>query len=285
MLKRFGRAIDWEEQRQKLKPRIFLIIVLFALLGACFSRPPEGMVAIPAGEFIMGTDEVDESNFAAEQGIVKPWFVDEGPSHKIFLPLYYIDQHEVTNAEYAEYVLAEKVDPPPYWEKGRYPQGGDHFPVVMVSWGEAQDYCRSKEGHLPSEAEWEKAARGVDGRPYPWGTEFDIQKVNVGGSSQDLKPVGSYVAGKSPYEVFDMIGNAWEWTADWYQPYPGSKHKSKDYGRRIKVLRGNSWSSIGHFPEEIHSELVKHHSTVTFRLFAPPDATINDVGFRCVRPS
>lgn len=262
----------------------FLTLVLCGMLPSCAPRPPEGMAPIPAGEFLMGTDEVDETDFAAEQGIIKPWFVDEGPSHKVYLPLYYIDRHEVTHSKYAEFIRAKKRNPPSYWENGVYAKGSDPFPVVMVRWQEAQDYCNWKKGRLPTEAEWEKAARGADGRHYPWGMAFDIRKANVGGATKDLTPVGAYVFGQSPYGVFDMIGNVWEWTADWYRPYPGSKYQSKEYGKQVKVIRGNSWSSIGHFPPEIESELVKHHSTATFRLYAPPDSAINDVGFRCVQP-
>ena len=256
--------------------------ILCALASACSHRPPEGMVAVPAGEFTRGTDEVDEERFAEEQGIAKPWFVDEGPAQKIYLPLFYIDRTEVTNARYAEFVRTGHP-PPPYWENGMYKSKADSFPVVMVRWQEAQDYCRWRGGRLPTEAEWEKAARGTDGRHYPWGNDFDPRKANVGGASQDLAPAGAYPSGKSPYGALDMIGNVWEWTADWYQPYPGAKYQSKDYGKQLKVIRGNSWSPIGHFPPEIQQELVKHHSTTTFRLFAGPDSTISDVGFRCVQ--
>lgn len=261
-----------------------LAVLLTAFLLTCSRRPPEGMIAVPAGDFIRGTDEVDEAHFAEEQGIVKPWFVDEGPAQKVFLPLYYIDQTEVTNAQYAEFIRSTRRTPPGHWENGQYAKGSDRFPVVMVSWQDAQDYCHWKGGRLPTEAEWEKAARGPDGRRYPWGDEFDLKKANVGGQSQDLTPAGNYPEGKSPYGALDMIGNVWEWTADWYHPYPGSKYQSKEYGKQLKVIRGNSWSAIGHFPSEVQKELVKHHSTVTFRLFAPPDSTISDVGFRCVRP-
>lgn len=260
------------------------VLVAF-FLSACSHRPPpEGMVAIPAGDFIMGTDEVDEEHYAEEQGIVKPWFVDEGPAHKIFLPLYYIDRTEVTNVQYAEFVRSTRHAPPNHWENGEYLKGADRYPVVMVRWQEAQDYCHWRGGRLPTEAEWEKAARGNDGRRYPWGNDFDPSKANVGGQSKDLTPAGHYTAGQSPYGALDMIGNVWEWTADWYRPYPGSKYQSKEYGKQLKVIRGNSWSTIGHFPPEVQKELVKHHSTVTFRLYAPPDSTITDVGFRCVRP-
>ncbi|MFQ5543961.1 MAG: formylglycine-generating enzyme family protein [Nitrospiria bacterium] len=269
--------------------RILLIISfsgVFSLVAlGCFRPVPEGMLAVPAGEFVMGNDQIDSKNIAAEHGIVKPWFVDEGPAHKVYLPLYYIDQYEVTNIEYADFIKTEKHPPPPYWENGSYAKGDDHYPVVMVRWEEAQNYCRSKGGRLPNEAEWEKAARGGDQRTYPWGATFDARKANLGGLTGDLKPVGSFPEGKSPFGSFDMIGNVWEWTSDWYRPYPGSSYKSDRYGKPLKVIRGNSWSPIGHYEPEVQNEIMKYHSTTTFRLFAPPDSTITDVGFRCMRPS
>lgn len=243
------------------------------------------MVSIPAGEFLMGTDQIDESLLAEEHGIVKPWLVDEGPARKVYLPRYFIDRNEVTNAEYAEFIQESNRPAPPYWENGVYAKGDDSFPVVMVKWDEAQDYCRAKGGRLPSEAEWEKAARGIEGRQYPWEGEFDVNKANVGGKTGNLQPVGTYPEGQSPFGVYDMVGNAWEWTADWYSPYPGNAYQSTKYGEQLKVIRGNSWSSIGHFPPEIHHEVLKFHSTTTFRLFAPPQATISDVGFRCIQPA
>ncbi|HLG21424.1 MAG TPA: SUMF1/EgtB/PvdO family nonheme iron enzyme, partial [Candidatus Manganitrophaceae bacterium] len=239
---------------------------------------------VEGGEFLMGTDEVDETGFAAEQGIVKPWFVDEGPSHQVYLPPFYIDRYEVTNHRYAQFVRATGRSAPPHWENGAPPPGSDFFPVAMIRWQEAQDYCRWRGGRLPTEAEWEKAARGTDGRRYPWGNDFDLQKANVGGVAKDLAPAGAFPESVSPYGALDMIGNVWEWTADWYQPYPGARYQSKEYGKRLKVIRGNSWSAIGHYPPEVQKELVKFHSTTTFRLYASPDEAINDVGFRCVQP-
>ncbi len=264
---------------------LFIIITLSLLNSACFRRTPDGMVPIPAGEFMMGTDAVDEANLAAEHGIVKPWFVDEGPAHKVYVPFYYIDRNEVSNGEYAEFIQAANRPAPPYWENGVYAEGTGTHPVVMVQWTEAQDYCRSKGGRLPSEAEWEKAARGIDGRTYPWGDVFDLKKGNIGGAVGNLKPVGSYTSGESPFGVLDMVGNVWEWTSNWYQPYPGSSYRSDKFGQRLKVIRGNSWSSIGHFHPDIHTQVLKYHSTTTFRLFAPPEATISDVGFRCIKPA
>ena len=264
---------------------VLFITSLFALNSGCFRRPPEGMLPIPAGEFTMGTDAVDENDFAAEHGIVKPWFVDEGPAHKVYLPLYYIDKYEVTNTQYAKFILGTQNPPPPYWERGAYAKGTESYPVVMVNWSEAQTYCSSKGGRLPNEAEWEKAAKGTGMNSYPWGEAFDVKKANIGGLAGDLSPVGSYPEGESPYGASDMIGNVWEWTSDWYQPYPGSTYESDRFGLQLKVIRGNSWSSIGHYPPEVQDELLKYHSAATFRLFAPPDSAISDVGFRCMRPS
>ncbi len=263
---------------------LVLNLAILVLFSGCFRRIPDGMIAVPAGDFIMGTDEVDESNLAAEHGIVKPWLVDEGPAHRVHLPLYYIDKHEVTNARYAEYIREFKRSAPPYWENGQFAVGTGTFPVVLVQWHEAQAYCRSLGGRLPTEAEWEKAAKGGENRRYPWGNDFDFKKANIGGSVGDLSPVGSFEAGKSRLGAFDMVGNVWEWTNDWYEPYPGSAYESRSFGRKVKVIRGNSWSSIGHFSPEVQNTLLKFHSTTTYRLFAPPDANITDVGFRCIKP-
>jgi len=259
-------------------------LIILVLFSGCFRRVPDGMIEVPAGDFTMGTNEVDESNLAAEHGIVKPWLVDEGPAHTVHLPLYYIDKYEVTNARYAEYIRKSKRSAPPYWENGQYAVGTGAFPVVLIQWHEAQGYCHSIGGRLPSEAEWEKAAKGGENTRYPWGNDFDLKKANIGGYVGDLSPVGSFETGKSRLGAFDMIGNVWEWTSDWYEPYPGSTYESRSFGGKSKVIRGNSWSSVGHFSPEVQNTLLKFHSTTTYRLFAPPDANITDVGFRCIKP-
>ena len=258
------------------------LFALFFLIPTACKRVPYEMVWIPAGEFTMGSDEEDKEGKALEYGIVSPWFTDEHPAHKVQLDSYYIDRYEVNNVDYARFVQSTGHRPPTGWSGMKPPPDRERYPAVFVNWQDAKDYCHWAGKRLPSEAEWERAARGTDQRAYPWGATFDKNRANVGGTVGDTKPVGSYDSGKSPYGAYDMIGNVWEWTADWYEAYPGNTASSENFGQRFKVLRGNSWSNIGHYPPEIAEEIVAHNSRTTFRLFADPGANeLNDVGFRC----
>ncbi|MFQ5455999.1 MAG: formylglycine-generating enzyme family protein [Nitrospirota bacterium] len=259
---------------------IFLIIVI--AISGC-KAPPEGMVEVPEGEFIMGSDETDKEEKSVEYGIIKPWFEDEHPAHKVFLKRFYIDKHEVSNKEYKEFIDVTGWRLPSYWKDNRYPEGKDNHPVVYVNFFDASEYCKWEKKRLPSEAEWEKAARGIDNRRFPWGDEFDINKVNVGGLKGGTMPVDSYESGKSPFGIYNMIGNVWEWTSDWYNAYPDNRYKSKNFGKRFKVVKGTSWSGIGHYPDEIFDKIIAHNSRITFRLFLDPKMGLNDIGFRCVR--
>jgi formylglycine-generating enzyme required for sulfatase activity len=275
-----GRAIISGLRHPGLVPLFIGMIFL-----SCTPAPPEGMARIPAGKFVMGTDEVDPEDTALKLGVVKPWFVDEHPAHTVDLPAYFIDRFEVTNGQYGKFVRSTGHPAPSSWNNGTFPAGEERLPVVMVTFDDADAYCRWAGKRLPTEEEWEKAARGTDGRIYPWGNQFDPERANVGGAHPNRLPVGSLPKGASPYGVEDLIGNVWEWTDSWYRPYPGSRYQSPNFERPVRVLRGNSWSPIGHYPPEVQGTLVEHHSTATFRLFAPPDAAIEDVGFRCARSS
>jgi formylglycine-generating enzyme required for sulfatase activity len=219
------------------------------------------MVEIPAGEFTMGNDAGDD---------------DEKPAHTVPLEAFEIDLFEVTNADFAKFVEetgyqtgAEKAG-----EAGwrAYAEGKDNHPVVKVTWNDANAYCEWAGKRLPTEAEWEKAARGTDGRTYPWGNEWDPAKANTKESGfRGTVAVGSFAEGVSPYGVFDMAGNVWEWTADWYQAYPGSTYQSEYFGEKFKVTRGGGW-----FQEE---KLV----TTFNRSATDPSAANDDLGFRCAR--
>jgi formylglycine-generating enzyme required for sulfatase activity len=258
----------------------FLPLVLFLLIPAgCFknSAPPEGMVLIPAGEFIMGSDKVDTEGKGAEFGTVKPWYLDEHPQHKVFLPGYFMDKYEVTLAAYKSFVDATGSRAPENWTSGKVPAGRDNYPVTFVNWYDAERYCRWAGKRLPSEAEWEKAARGTDGRDYPWGNEFDPAKANTGDTGiSDLTAVGRFEAGKSPYGVYDMAGNVWEWTADWYKPYPGSDYTSDMFGEKVKVLRGSSWGGMGHYA-------IPYFYRTSYRFYINPEGAFPDAGFRCAK--
>ena len=214
----------------------------------------ERMVLIPAGEFTAGTD-------------LKSADPQDKPAHTVYLPDYKIDKYPVTVAQYARFVAATGHRPPLDWENGRFPQDKLFHPVTMVGWYDARDYCAWAGKRLPTEYEWEKAARGTDGRRWPWGNHMDPQRLNTYYSVGSTTDVTAFPNGVSPYGVYDMAGNVFEWTASDFKPYPGSDAPSilfqvkvpvvrsaKDKAQGVadlelvegiyyKVLRGGSWKS------------------------------------------
>ena len=193
------------------------------------------MSLVPAGNFIAGSD----------QG-----YDNEKPVHTVYLDDFYIDTYEVTNALYKVCVDAGACSPPS--KTGSYTRDDyygnsqfDNYPVVYVDWEDAQAYCEWRGMKLPTEAQWEKAARGTDGRIYPWGNTIDETYANYNNSIGDTTQVGSYESGKSPYGIYDMAGNAWEWIADWYSDTyyldaPLTDPPGPATGE-YRVLRGGSW--------------------------------------------
>lgn len=276
--------------RLKKYTAIYLLCLLIFLTGCDEPKstvelvkisPVDGkqMVLIPAGEFIMGTDKTDPDNTQQKIGTVKPLYLDQHPERKVTLDAYYIDRYEVTNKEFKQFMDDTKYpDPPGNWVGGTFPEGrGDH-PVTSIIWQEALAYALWAKKSLPTEAQWEKAARGPDGLSYPWGNVYEKGKANVG--IEDAKatvPVGSHPEDISPYQVYDMAGNVMEWTLDWYEAYPGNVHKDPRFGKKFKVLRGNAFQKSGHY-------FLDAYRYAFNRTEVPADEYFENVGFRCVLP-
>ena len=232
------------------------------------------MRLVPAGEFEMG------STYGTR---------DETPVHPVYLADFYMDKYEVTNALYKICVDAGGCTSPQqtksYTRSSYYGNSEfDNFPVIYVDWNQAKTYCEwrgpstsSGQAHLPTEAQWEKAARGTDGRTYPWGEDIDCNKANYNGSCVgDTSKVGSYASGKSPYGIYDLAGNVWEWTADWhsdtyYQTSPSENPLGPDSGP-YRVLRGGSWDYL----DDVNARSANRNRY-------GPSYTNNKLGFRCAR--
>ncbi len=231
--------------------------------GKTKTREKDGMVMVyvPAGPFIMGSD-IGEN--------------DEKPAHTFTLGGYWIDSTEVTNKMYAMCVQKGACFAPisytsikhgSYYANSKY----DDYPVTYVNWNLAKAYCEWTGGRLPSEAEWEKAARGTDGRTYPWGeNKPDRSLLNYNKNEGGTSIVGQYESGKSLYGAYDMAGNVQEWVADWFDAYPeGNIGASGDFGTKYHVLRGGSW-----ILNDIEARSVNRRGSY-------PAGADSSIGFRC----
>ncbi len=255
---------------------------LFAALPTLAAGPPDaslaGMMIIPGGPFTMGRDNGPAS---------------EHPAHQVFLPSFYIDRNLVTVAAFTQFVQRFGATGPSgelyldvpdddnriHRHDGVWlpDKGSERYPVGEVSWHGAMAYCRWREKRLPSEAEWEKAARGSDGRLYPWGNDVPRSDLAFfGGFRGETRPVGSYPKGASPYGVLDMAGQVWEWTASIFQPYP---YQSEDGRENVSV-------SAPRVARGGHSSRSAQGLTSTSREVVFPDRMATGhayIGFRCAK--
>jgi formylglycine-generating enzyme required for sulfatase activity len=231
------------------------------------ASPDAPMAVIPEGPFRMGADGTDTLE-------------DERPQHEVWLDRFEMDPYEVTTGHYAEFLAATANPTPWQWEAVDLAQHRDR-PVIGVSWFDAEAYCRWRGKRLPTEAEWEKAARGIDGRLFPWGNQSPHDRLaNFGlgarfSYSQVLAPVQRYEQGRSPYGLQQMAGNVGEWVADWYganyyETGPSKNPTGPELGS-FRAVRGGSWSDLPKY-------------LLTYGRFKLPPETRNSyTGFRCAR--
>lgn len=223
------------------------------------SLAPSGMVYVLGGELTMGND-------AGEQ--------QERPAHKVAVKAFFIDRNEVTCEEYAKFIAATGRRAPPDWTDGRYPDDAAQRPVTGVDWDDANAYAAWAGKRLPTEQEWEFAARGTDGRRYPWGNEWRPNQANdVSSGLNQTTNVGSFPSGASPFGANDLVGNAWEWTASDYVAYPGGQLPQTELDGNLKVIRGSAFGGD------------QKHATATFRLGWPMRGAedYGKTGFRCAK--
>ena len=186
------------------------------------------------------------------------------PMHLVYVEAFFLDIHEVTYADFLRFK-----------PQSRYAEGQGHQPVRGISWYEADAYCLWRGKRLPTEFEWEKAARGLAGQIYTWGNEFKRENANF---EKTVLPVGQKKPDKSVFGNYDMNGNVSEWTASWYQPYPGSTYEDKNYGEKYRVIRGGAINKREH-------GFLREFAMLSFRNFAPPTLRSWDTGFRCAQSS
>ena len=220
---------------------------------------PAEMACIEGGQFRMGTDagDVEESK----------------PEHVESVRPFLMDQYEVTNEKYLEFVKSAGHKPPVGWKNNTFLTGQGKLPVVGVNWNDANDFATWAKKRLPTEKEWEFAARGTDGRIYPWGNDWKPGYANAGGAKLKLVDVGTNKDGKSPFEIYDMVGNAAEWTADDFVNYPKG-HLTEFYRGKInlKTIRGNAFDAE------------KAFATTTYRYgLESTGALYERTGFRCIK--
>jgi formylglycine-generating enzyme required for sulfatase activity len=269
------------------------------------------MVLVPAGSFTMGYPYTlwaeAECLFLKVDGECNgAWFTNETPDHVVYLDSFYIDQYEVSNAAYQDCVASSRCQPPESTKSATHSSyygnpAYDNYPVINVTWEMARNYCSWRGARLPTEAEWEQAARGPAGFQYPWGDSFEGQYANFCDANcpydpivdfpprypnpnfedgfGDVAPVDAYPDGVSAYQIYNLAGNVREWVWDWYdyefysrspENNPTGPSQSKPIlGGPVRSVRGGSWSDQGYILR------------ATNRDSMPPDSYRNDLGFRC----
>ena len=303
-----GTGLSFADLFLKTLPILVISVILMhqILSGLSLAKDhtPPGMAYVPPGPTVIGMDKDptkgtmpgSESVSMYQKRMSMPWskeaFHDEGPAHWVFLDGYFIDKFEVSNDQYGEFMKATGHAGPAYWDDPRLNKPNQ--PVVGVNWFDASAFCEYKGKRLPTESEWERAARGPNGLRYPWGNELDPLKANYGLTRSGTLPVDSVPEGASPFGLHHMAGNVFEWVQDWYDPnfYQKTPHPANTAGPlkpiwlggtgtyvdRLtvgakRVIRGGSWTAS------------ESSITTTHRFWNHPSNNSYGVGlgFRCAQ--
>jgi formylglycine-generating enzyme required for sulfatase activity len=229
------------------------------------------MVFIPGGEFLRGRSHaLPDDNLKWWPTLMK----DDRPVRTIRVDPFYLDQYEVTNAQYAIFVTQTKHRAPYNWPKGNMPEGKEQYPVVAVDWSDATAYAKWAGKRLPTEAEWERACRGIaEKATYPWGNRKPAQEDARFNGIDGPGPVGKCKA--NYFGLYDIVGNVWEWCADWYdidyyEKAPETNPKGPDKGM-YRVVRGGSWADV------------EKYLTCAYRSWVRPIERGPNIGFRCAK--
>lgn len=257
----------------KLHAAVAGVVLSLAALAEETPAPkaPKGMALVPEGSFTMGrTRETPDDKTGMRPQIL----LDDRPAHKVTLDAFFMDTHEVTHGEYAEFVKATGHRTPYHWLGGRMPEGREKLPIYNVDWEDANAYCKWAGKRLPTEAEWEKAARGgLEGQDYPWGDKIAPGDARFN-TADGPEAVGQYKP--NAFGLYDMAGNVSEWCSDWfertwYEKSPERNPTGPEAGK-YRMIRGGAWPDG---PRRV---------TVFFRNWVRPNQTTPNIGFRCVRP-
>jgi formylglycine-generating enzyme required for sulfatase activity len=244
---------------------------LILMIAAGLAAGQEGMVRIPAGEFTMGRTRLTPD----DQTSMRPQvLLDDRPARTVHVDEFWMDATEVTQQRYAGFLKASGRPAPYHWLNGRIPDGQEQFPVYNVDWEDASAFCAWSGKRLPTEAEWEKAARGgKEGFDYPWGEKIDPKMARYGVQSGP-GPVGRYTP--NAYGLYDMAGSVSEWCSDWFErDYYAHAPRENPAGPGsgvYKVIRGGAWSDSA------------PRVTVFFRNWVRPGQKTPNLGFRCAKP-
>lgn len=269
-------------RRKRLIPLLsasifFVVLFLIVTRHVSHGNGESGeMVYIPAGKFVMGTDGENDGGLKSVFG-EETDFQDPQSRREVYVDGFTIDKYEVTNRQYKRFVDETRYHRlPDHWEDGKIPPGEEDQPVTFVSWYDTQAYAKWAGKRLPTEVEWEKAARGTDGRRFPWGMEFARDKANTweswGGRTGRAMQVGRHKEGQSPYGVHDMAGNVMEWTGTTIKRYARSRSgDGQEETLPLILVRGGAWSSDA-----------KDAQTFS-RVVTEPYIRSGGVGFRCAK--